>query len=1273
MLKKFTLLSLMILLVSALSAQQGQGTIKGTVLDSESGEGVPFANVKLIQNGAVKGGATTDFDGKFTISSVTPGSYDIEINSVGYKPSRTEGVIVSSDKIRFIEFKLATGNELEEVEVIAYQVPLIDKDGGASGGTVTREDIAKMPGRSAAAVATTVGGVGTDAEGNISSVRGARENATFYYIDGIKVRGSSGLPKAAIQEVTVITGGLPANYGDATGGIISVTTRGPSSFYFGGIDYLTSGFKIGENTYGLDKYAYNLLEGSISGPLWSKKDSAGNKEPILGFFLAVNATSIVNSRPFATPQYRLKDSVRNTLLDPEQLGMITILGGEQQRVLYNTDFLTEDAFETVKFSPNVPRLGGSASGKIDVNLGPNVVLAFGGSLDYTRAKFYSGNSNAARWGQTLFNFDNNPVQTALDWRAWGRFTQRFENAIDEEGNERQSGVKNVYYSLMVDYSKGYRRTEDESLGDDIFRYGYIGKFQRNQFKTYSPVFDEQTGAFKYYEMTGYGELLRYLPDSTTQNEVAALIAQQVVDYVAFDPRESFLSQSPVTNEYTNTLAGESMFLETEYLTNLGLLNGNQPSSVYSMWTNFGTQYNGYSITDNSQFRITGAGSASIGNHAIQLGFEFERRNDRFFSVSPVGLWSLMRRSVNTHIEARDVSNPIFTESSRRDVVIDYNKLNASPGDYYGFDDPQSHFDYYLRQALGLNPDGVDFLNPDEYDPSIFSLDMFSADELFNTGSSYVSYAGYDHTGKKLKGADANPSYFDFFTRKDEDGDFLRRIPGFQPIYMSGYLMDKFAFDDLVFNVGVRVDRFDANQPVLKDRYLFVPAYTVSDVRSFAATPDFLRGVEFPTNISENAIIYVDNSFKPTSITGFRDGDTWYNAQGVQVDDFTGANSGPVSSPYVRDDIDQSQTGVHVDALKDYDPQIIVMPRIAFSFPISDEALFFAHYDILAQRPSNFQFDPLSYLFIESYGQSQTITNPDLRPERTIDYELGFQQVLTRSSSLKISSFYREQRDFVAAVNVFGAYPTNYTTFTNLDFGTVKGMTLTYDLRRTGNVRINLSYTLQFAEGTGSSSSSGLNFIRSGIPNFRTIAPYSFDQRHVFAGSVDYRYGEDKDYNGPVLFGKQILKNTGANFMFNFGSGTPYSAQSNITSGVTGAGAPQFTGTINGSRKPWQYRIDAQLDRNFTLKFGKTEESQKLTNLNIYLQINNVFNIINVVNVYSATGNPDDDGFLASAQGLNILAAQPAPLSYQNYYNMALLTPYNYGIPRTIRLGVRFDF
>ena len=136
-------------------------------------------------------------------------------------------------------------------------MPLIDKDAGSSGGTVTSEDISKMPLRSATAVASTVAGVETDVNGN-TSIRGARAENTYYYIDGVKVIGTTNLPKSAIQEVSVITGGVPANYGDVTGGIINITTKGAASSFYGGIEAVSSGFKSGENGVGLDKFGLQL-------------------------------------------------------------------------------------------------------------------------------------------------------------------------------------------------------------------------------------------------------------------------------------------------------------------------------------------------------------------------------------------------------------------------------------------------------------------------------------------------------------------------------------------------------------------------------------------------------------------------------------------------------------------------------------------------------------------------------------------------------------------------------------------------------------------------------------------------------------------------------------------------------------------------------------------------------------------------------------------------------------------------------------------------------
>ena len=301
-----------------------------------------------------------------------------------------------------------------------------------------------------------------------------------------------------------------------------------------------------------------------------------------------------------------------------------------------------------------------------------------------------------------------------------------------------------------------------------------------------------------------------------------------------------------------------------------------------------------------------------------------------------------------------------------------------------------------------------------------------------------------------------------------------------------------------------------------------------------------------------------------------------------------------------------------------------------------------------------------------------VNNPNLTPEKTIDYELGFQQVLSKRSSLKISGFYREQRNQVALINMAGAYPRSYRSWGNIDFGTIKGTTIAYDLRRSGNISMRLSYTLQFASGTGSDATSALSLVNSGQPNLRTIFPYSYDQRHQITGTLDYRYGEGKDYNGPVLFGKDILANTGINLVGNFASGSPYSAQKTITPAASmSGGSGTLKGKVNGSRKPGTFRTDMQIDKNLIVKFG--EDDKKSANLNIYLLVNNVFNTANILNVYRATGNPDDDGYLNAAQYQNEIAIQNDEMAFRNYYAMKMNNPFNYAMPRTIRLGVKLDF
>ncbi|NEN23978.1 TonB-dependent receptor plug domain-containing protein [Cryomorpha ignava] len=1254
MLRNLYLLGLVFLLsTSSLLAQVGAGTLKGKLTDSETGEPLPFVNIVLQSGDQQVAGGSTDFDGNYTIKPIPPGSYNVLISYVGYNAKRIEGVIINNSKITFLDIDMDSGIKLTEFEVVEYSVPLIDKDGGSTGGTVTREDIARMPGRSATSIAATVGGVQETSGGDIS-IRGARTDNTYYYIDGIKVRGSSNLPKAAIEEVSVLTGGIPANYGDATGGIIAITTRGASSQYFGSIDVLTSGFANEDGDgIGLDRFSQTQVEGVISGPLIWKKDAEGNKDkPLIGFFASGNYRDFLDGRP-TIGNYRIKQSVKDQLVnnpldfslinfdvnpsadvyinDQGELVNATVVSPSVQGIS-NSEFLNSSDWEEVPARQNDRQQGVSATLKFDVATAPNFDVSFGGTYDWEKDNLYN-------YENSLLNAQNNGESTDQTWRAFGRFTQRFNS--DAVQGEEEGLIKNAFYSIMVDYSRRERVRQDPIHKDKLFNYGYVGSFETQTAPNYR--FRQDTSAFGFYQ-----EGLREIATTFTPSEVNSDLA----------------SYTSALYNYYNELGFVPRTLNDIQAAG-GLINGQAAPSVYGLYNAIGRPYNNYAFFNQNQFRITGSGSADIGDHAITLGFEFEQYTERNFGANPIELWIQARGLANRHLQEFDKSSVANQFDVNGTTFFTYDRINDLAS--------QTTFDRNLRISLGMDPNGSELINVDGLDPDVFELDMFSADELLRQGgtSSLVNYYGYDYKGNVLTGS--RPTIVDFFNERDENGVLTRPIAAFEPVYIAGYIMDKFAFDDIIFNVGVRIDRFDANQSVLKDKYVIGDARTAGEIRNADPESNLFFG-ELPNNVGDDWVVYVNDLQNPTAINGYRDDETWYNAQGVVISDPRAIKTASGIAPLLRD---PSAVGENLtsDAFEDYKPQINVMPRVSFSFPISDEAVFFAHYDILTQRPTGQNItNPADYLFIQNLG-NRAVNNPNLRPTKTIDYELGFQQVLSRSSSLKISAFYRETRDEIQARRLLEAFPVTYTSFDNFDFGTTKGLTLTYDLRRTGNITLRLAYTLQFASATGSSAGSSLNLVNSGEPNLRVIFPTDRDQRHVFVGTFDYRYGSGKDYNGPTIGGSQIFANAGLNLVGNLGTGTPYSQQQRATGEafINTAGSPQLEGTVNGSRLPTQFRINAQIDKSFQLKFGKEGEEQKQASLNVYLLINNLLNTQNIFGVYRYTGNADDDGYLASPQFAPGIESQIDPQSFRDMYALKVATPFNYSSPRTIQLGVRLDF
>ncbi len=1222
------LLFLLVLLLAANAAVLAQsGALQGKVIDKATKEPIPFTNIIIENKGTQAGGTSSDIDGKYTIKPITPGTYDVKASFLGYKPVQITGIPVRSGMIEYLNIELeSSAIQVEGVTITKYKVPLIDKDKTVSGATVTSEEISKMPSRNASSIATSVGGV-FSRDGEVGNIRGQRSDGNVTYIDGIRVRGSSSLPESAIEQVSVILGGVPAQYGDATGGIINITTKGPSRKFGGGLELQTSEF--------LDPYGASRVGLNMTGPLFMNKDKS---QALLGYFIAGDFNYHQDGATLPLGLYKVNDD-KLAELEKNPLRPSATGNGTYQ----NVEFVRMSDLDPLKASLNSNGYDINTSGKLDVKTGKNTNLTFGGSYN-----MYSGNN--FNLYNSIFNYNRNSFSSGNTWRVFGRFTQRFPASKDANNL-----IKNIYYSIQADYTSIKNKTEDPELKDNLFAYGYVGKFDTYKEIRYDSVSETVGGITKRVKtMNGYAD-------------TAVMFQRAEFNPVLANYTSNFYEFSDQPQQLNNIYEGG------------GMLNGYTPNGrfggVYGLWSAPGNQQAGYSRNDTRQVTANMNFSADVGNHELKLGFTFEQYSASSYSYSPVTFWTQMSQLTNAHIIQLNRKDSIISKYSYADgtqvTQIDFQRKCDSA--------QQRTFDQNLRSAMGLSRYGTEWIDVNSYDPANntiyylddqglrhsvnlgkpLSVDLFSPEEFLNNGSPFAAARGYDYYGNRLT---SKPSTMDFFTKTDANGNYTREIAPSEPIYMAFYLSDKFSFDDLVFNVGVRVDRFDANQSTLTDPYSLYPVKTVAEVTDLPHNT---------TAMGDNYVVYVDKQVEPSRIMGYRNGNQWYDADGAPLQDPSlRLDAGNGIIPYLSTP-NQSKI-ITKESFTDYVPQWSVMPRISFSFPISDEALFYAHYDVITQRPKqNAVFNPVSYYFWD-FVSNPTMSNPNLKPEKNVNYELGFQQKLSNSSSINISAFYIESRDQIQSFRYTGAYPKTYYSYNNIDFSTVKGLTVAYDLRRTGNVRIRANYTIQFANGTGSNPETSSALIRSGQPNLRNLIPLDADQRHAIQVNVDFRYTEGTDYNGPVIGGVQVLKNAGFNITMNGGSGTPYTRSSKISPLTSTTNIIQ--GSINGSRLPWSFRMDGRLDKDFTIGVGKDSKGTKKEYfLNAYLQVLNILNAQNIMGVYAATGNPNDDGYLAAAEYQAQIYSQLDPQAYIDMYSIAVNNPYNYSSPRMIRVGIGLNF
>jgi len=119
--------------------------------------------------------------------------------------------------------------------------------------------------------------------------------------------------------------------------------------------------------------------------------------------------------------------------------------------------------------------------------------------------------------------------------------------------------------------------------------------------------------------------------------------------------------------------------------------------------------------------------------------------------------------------------------------------------------------------------------------------------------------------------------------------------------------------------------------------------------------------------------------------------------------------------------------------------------------------------------------------------------------------------------------------------------------------------------------------------------------------------------------------------------------------------------------------PQVKGTPNGSRQPSQFYADINIDKNFMFRSSGLDGKTTTYRLRVFLWVQNIFNNVNALGVYRYTGSAYSDGYIKSVQADATLRAATNAQSLVDLYNIKMVDPSNFALPRLTRLGLALYF
>lgn len=1125
--------NVLVLLVLALFASASifagsTGKVKGKITDKKSKDALPFA---IVQIDGTTMGAQADQNGEYIIINVPPGMYSVTASLQGRTSVRTEKVEVRVDATAQIDFSMEESIIETEAQIIVAERDLLRVTETANLRQITAEAIKNMPVATVTDLLKAQVGV-VERFGQIH-IRGGRSNEVTYVVDGVAVKDPLGgrgavdqamnISNNVVEDLQIIKGGFDAEYGNATSGIINITTKAGSDVTTAELEYFTDDF--GTNIMNKNSNNYDRGEFNLSGP-----------DPILA----------------------------NRLLPKLGINWFT------DKVFYSMQAAAEKSDDYISYK------------------------------DYFTSATQRDFKSRSILG--LFNLED-----------------RMQNSYEAQIKVRYEANANIRLNLS------FRGSWDNNTS---FAWTHI------YVPSYAPVVNEESAT--------YSAQLTHQLDKSTYYVVTLSRYNRNYTEMPGDPNNPGEGKTP----------GD--FLLADKYEILADVNGNGRYDGPEPFINANgdTTSAGAFYTFGDAFNVTGVsvgwpeflyGDGTSGTRAVNIRYQGQR---------------------NSQGGAGGVDT-ILTDWNGNGVVDFYESeqfvdLNGD-GKWNGGD----------RLGNDTNGNGV-------YDRSRADITNVDIGEPFLDGDLVL---GEPFTDVNLNGVyDAGIDIFIMAVDPNMNQDLNRNsrydaptdawLPGtpFTDLNGNGLYDAKNSVYDagepfVDLNKNGQCDRRDGFYDYGSDQWsLYHDRSAVRYTADFKINKQFSKEHEVKTgvNLDIHSMDYAELQYPDQPYDGTPDGGGWPD-RGVFRDFYhrqpiTGAvflqdrmeygamiaNIGLRYDFFIQSaELKQSASADQLQDKTVLGSQNRFSPRIGFSYPISDKAKVYFNYGHFNQLPDlNLMYQRAT----QSSSAFGIIGNENLDYQKTVQYEFGMNYVLSNDYVLGLSGFYKDIFGIINSQRE-GTGPLTRSVYQNSDYARTRGFEAELEKSYGHYVQGTLTYEYSFAYGKSSDESSNYfdQFYNRSIPIQEF--PLNWDVRHQISLNLAFQIGGEEH---PRLFGLTLPNNWGANVIWQFGSGFPYTPDRDFPGlRLLPGESPQ----TNSLRYPSTSNVDIRAFKHIPF-LGMT--------YSVTLWVNNLFNNKNVDFVYGLTGRYNSNSKYTGAN----YVLEGTPINSN---------PTNLGPGRNIRLGLGVEF